>query len=376
MRKKIITIIIIVAILCVSGLVAWRLIATSPQPPINKPEEVSINAKEYIAENKDYEIQINYPARVSARDIVKLGVLVNGQIIEGDVPLKAGQYFKKGDLIVNIYDKDFKSNLMASKSQYLAILARALPDIKIDFPKEFEKWSEFFDKISLEEDLPNLPKINSTKEKVYVSAKNILSNYYSIKQAEIVLDKYKIYAPFNGVFKTVTKEVGAIATAGGELGTISSIDNLELSIGVSPLEAKLISKNKYVKINSEGGKIYKGRVVRVSQLIEQSTQRVMVYISLNEPTMDVIEGQLIEASLELNSLKNVIRVPREIINKYGQIYKIVDNRLYPIEANILINVGKYSYISGIENGTRIIYESLIEPKTGTKVNIIEKVQNN
>lgn len=375
MRRKIIAGLIVIAIVVVSIAISYSLINSRPIPPVNVPAELTINVKEYNTKNQAYVVDIEYPARVYAKNIVKLGVQVSGQILSGDVPLKTGQAFKKGDLLVNIYDKDILANLKAQKSQFLNVLAKALPDIMVDFPEQAPKWTKFFEDISLDEPLPKFPEIETTKEKVYLSVKGVISNYYSIEQMEIVLDRYKFYAPFNGVFTEVTKEVGAMASMGGDIGTITSTDNLELVIGISPIEAKLLEINKKASIISPTGITYSAKIVRISSQVDQRTQRVMVYMELSEPSQDIIAGQMVDVKITLNELENVIRIPREILNKDNQIYKIENSKLYPIDIDILLTIGKYSYIRGLEDNVSIIYESLVEPKTGTKINVIETVQN-
>ena len=256
MKTKIIKAIVIVAILVGSVVVANVLIKTKPITKIRKAEELVINVKQYEVENKDYDVIVDYPARVAAKYVVKLGVQVSGRILPSDVPLKVGQHFKKGDLLVNIYDEDIRASLISQKSQFLNTLAKSLPDIKIDFSSEYAKWSSFFENIILDEPLPKLPATNSLKEKVYLSAKGIISNYYTIQQSQIILDKYELYAPFDGVFRDVNKEVGSMSSAGSDIGTITSTGNLELVVGVSAVESKLIGVGNTVKVTaSEGNEI-------------------------------------------------------------------------------------------------------------------------
>ena len=102
----------------------------------------------------------------------------------------------------------------------------------------------------------------------------------------------------------------------------------------------------------------------------------MVYVSLKELSRDIIEGQMVNVEINLNNLKNVVRVPREIITNDEQVYEIVNSKLSPIDVNVLMNVGAYTYIRGLENGKKIIFESLVKPKNGTAINVIENVDNN
>ncbi len=376
MKKKIFVAVIILLIIGGSIAVTMGLIATKPTPPTKKPTELVINVKQYTVQDDSYSIDVEYPARVTAMDVVKLGAQVGGRIMDGDVPLRTGERFKKGDLLLNIYNEDIEANLMSQKSQFLSTLAKALPDIAVDFPQESQKWISFFDNIDLSKPLPALPEQGSTKEKVYIASKGILSQYYTIEQAEIQLSKYKVYAPFNGVFREIVKSNGSIAAANGDVATIVSTDLLEVSVGLTPTEAHLVNVGKKVSITAYDGTQYQGVIKRISPIVNANTQRVSVYIELHEPSLAIIEGQMVEAAIELNELKDVIRVPREIINKYGQLYRIEDNKLYATEVEVIMDSGEYSYIRGLDKGTKIIYESLIQPKDGTAVRVIEEVEHN
>ena len=74
-----------------------------------------------------------------------------------DISLKKGQNFRKGDVLVKIYNKDAKYALQARKSGYLNLLANILPDLKIDYPEYYESWVNFFESVKIDTDLPDLP---------------------------------------------------------------------------------------------------------------------------------------------------------------------------------------------------------------------------
>jgi hypothetical protein len=128
---------------------------------------------------------------------VNLSSEVPGRIVAVGVPLKVGQRFKKGDLLIQIYDTDARMDLQAKKSQFLNKLAQSLPDIRIDYNGRFDAWMNFFNAIDLEKDLPALPEITTGKEKVFLASRNILGDYYSIKSSEVRLAKLSSQASWN-----------------------------------------------------------------------------------------------------------------------------------------------------------------------------------
>jgi multidrug efflux pump subunit AcrA (membrane-fusion protein) len=68
--------------------------------------------------------------RLISNHKVDISSEVQGKILKGDIPLKTGQAFKKGDLLFRVYDEEAKLALRAAKSRFLTSVANVLPDIK------------------------------------------------------------------------------------------------------------------------------------------------------------------------------------------------------------------------------------------------------
>ena len=86
---------------------------------------------------------ISATGRLSSQEEVDLSSEVQGKYYRADVVLKEGTNFKKGDLLVRIFDEEAKNNLKASKSRFMNGIAGILPDIRIDFPESYTNMSIF-----------------------------------------------------------------------------------------------------------------------------------------------------------------------------------------------------------------------------------------
>lgn len=368
--KKIGVAAVVVAIIAGSAIVSYTLIMTKPSTP-KKEQSVNITGvRTEVADYQNHQLEINYPGRVESRASVKLTPEVTGKIIAGDVVLKEGNRFKKGDIILNIFSEDANVKLQAEKSLFLNTLSGALPDIKIDFPDQYDKWINFFSAIDLSKPLPTLPKLNSDKEKVYISSKNILSSYYNIETSEIILTRYQVKAPFNGVFTSVSREVGSLATPSAEVATIVSTDALEIVTGVFFADAQKLNKGAKVEIDAKSGKTYNGRVDRIAPFIDPTTQRVNIYITFSEPEMEIIEGQMLNVKLPSSTLSETLKVNRAAIQGDTLIYVVSGDTVEPTIIETVATTPEYSYIKGIKSGERFVNESLIAPYKGMKINTL------
>lgn len=357
----------VVAILVVSAVVTVVLINTKPETGKSSSRKSVLGVKTMPVKYGDYTVSMSYPGRVAAREILTLTSEVGGKIILADVPLKVGQRFKKGDIIVNIFDEDVRAAHAAQVSLFLNTISTSLPDIKVDFPQEYDKWFSFFSNIDIDKRLPELPKVSSDKEKVYVSAKNILSSYYNLRQREIVLDRYVIIAPFNGIYTSVAKEVGSIATANSEIGKITSTDMLELVVGVSRYDAQKLLIGTNVDILSESGKVYHGKVDRISAFVDPSTQRVNIYVVFTEPGLEIIEGQMLALSMPSMVLSDVVECARETIVGDSLIYTVSNGQLVGKRIEVIATTPANSYIKGVTLKDTLVNESLVSPYAGMMV---------
>lgn len=360
-----------VAVLIVGGAYGLfrYMVRTKPVAEINEEKRNLIHVKADTVALRDYDVSYSCFAKVYAGATVKLSSEVSARIVPGDLPLREGTRFKRGDLLVRLYDDDARAALMASRSRYMSLLSQQLADLAVDFPQEEAKWTAFFNSISVDRDLPDLPPVNSEKEKVYLSVRNVISDYYGVKQAEINLRKYAIHAPFDGVFLTVAKEVGAIASPGSEIATIIQTDRLELEAGIEPPYREYLYRGCPVTVEC-GEKLYRGTVDRVAPFVDEAMQRVKIYIRVEAPEESLISGQLYRIRVATTHLQGVMRLPREALFADRTIYLWADGCLHARKAEVVYVDEDYAYLRGLTPGEIVVAESLVNPYDGMEVQLL------
>ena len=296
---------------------------------------------------------------------------VQGEILPGGIPLKKGQRFKKGDLLVRIYDKEMEYNLKAAKSRFLNGIANILPDFKFDFPDEYPLVKQFFDDIKIDESLPDLPEINSEKVRIFLASRNILNDYFTIKSTEITLYKHWIYAQFDGTFADVMLEVGSIANRGSRIARIISTEKLELEVPVKVEDIAWIKANQKVEIVSEEGSMkWSGVVNRVADFVDPGTQSVSVFVKViptsNQP---LYEGQYLKAYFNGKPVSNAMEIPRRAVFNSNEVFIVVDGSLKKTTVNV-IKVNRETLIfDGLEEGTVLVTEPLAGATEGSRVEV-------
>jgi len=345
-----------VVLIAVAFGVSGFLIKSKPEPKKDEAKHNIMYVKAETVKVVETEAAMLYRGKVTAFDNVALAAEVSGKIMQGDVRFKIGESFKKGDILINIYDEDVKAALKSGKSNFLQTLSKILPDLKVDYATEFEKWNQFFRKVDPEKPLPALPQMNSDKEKVFMASNNVLASYYSLEQQEIKLKRYTIRAPFNGIFKTVKKEIGSVSSPGGELATLIRSDKLEVVVPVFPNDLQWIKKGDKVKIIGNNGVEQYASISRISGFIEN--QSVNVYLSYNASAQNsFLEGEYVDAVYG-NSIVSGFEIPREAIVDNNFVYELKDGKLRKVEIEIIRQLHDSYFISGIDGSKIIVTESL------------------
>ncbi len=345
------------------------------QPKKIQEKEVFRYVKTKPVKYESKEAIVISSGRVSSKSEVALSAEVSGKILPGNIPFKKGQQFRKGDLLLKIYDIEAGLSLKANKSSFLNILAGFLPDFKISVPENYEEWYKFFEKVDINKDLPDLPEIKSTKEKVFLSAKNILSTYYNIKSAESTFKKYSIYAPFDGAITNVNIEVGGFAGIGTRLGDIINTKELELDVPLKLEDVKWVKIGDKVKVeNNQSTASWNGTVIRKSGDLNIQTQSVSVFIKiLNNRQTPIYKGQYLKAYFNTLVINNVMEIPRNSVINTNEVFVVKNDMLVKKMINLIKINEKSVFINGLNENEMIVVEPLINANENTKVKILNNI---
>jgi len=358
MKKKILYgIASLVIIFLAIGFSAY-LIEAKPAPQKDNNKENIMYVKTRKGEITELNSDMVYRGRITAFDKISLASEVTGRIMQGDVRFKTGESFNKNDIIIKIYSEDVEAALKSGKSSFLQTVSRILPDLKVDYKEQYDKWVTFFIAIDLEKRLPELPEINSDKERVFLASNNVLTSYYNLKQQQIKLKRYTIRAPFTGSFKSVNKEIGAVASPGAELATIIRSDKLEVVVPVFPKDLVWIKKGEEVVITDNRGIEQATKVSRISSFVDEATQSVYVYLTyIATKNSKLLEGEYVDVNF--NSMKiSGFEIPREALVDDYFVYQLANNKLLKTKIEIVRVLDDMIIIDGIDSIKTIVTESL------------------
>jgi multidrug efflux pump subunit AcrA (membrane-fusion protein) len=372
-RKFFVGLVIIIILFVLAFMVSGMFSRMAETPEEKQKEAIKLYVKTEKVSYQTNDAKIIETGRLTSQQSVDLSAEVQGQILPANVILKEGTKFHKGDLIIKIFDEEAKNNLKASKSRFMNGIAGILPDIKIDFPESFQKYQDFFNSIKIDKPLPELPELDSDKEKVFLASRNILNDYFSIKSAEVRLSKYSLYAPFDGTFTAVYLEPGSVANPGSRIASMIRTDKLELEVPVRIEDAYWIQVGDEVEVSTKDRHFrWTGKVVRKSEFMDPSSQSIIVYVGLSSnKEKPLYQGQYLRAEFASKTIDNSMEIPRNAVFNKNMVFIVMDGKLKKKQVKILKNMETTVVFSGLPEGVEVVVEPLVNAQEGFNAEILK-----
>lgn len=368
--RKFITIGIGIGLLLLAYLVMQWMIASN-----KKPDQV---AKKIITtvfidtvKNQEIPIVIKANGNLVAKNKIEIFSEVQGVLERTSKDFKAGNSYTSGEIILRINSEEHYASLQAQKSILYNSITSIMPDIRMDFSPEYQKWQDYLTLFDFNKPTPKLPEINSDKEKFFISGKNIYTTYFNVKNLEVRLSKYTIRTPYSGILTEALVNPGSLVRQGQLLGEFINPNIYEMEVAINAKYMNLLQNgNTVVLHNLENTKTWNGKVVRVNGKVDQTTQTIKAFIEV--AGNDLKEGIYLEANLVAKSEKDAFEIPRELLIKNESIFILKDTFLDLIKIDPVYFKDKSVIIKGVKNGTRILSKSVPGAYAGMPVQIYKE----
>jgi len=365
-RKLILLIPVIILGLGIASM--FILSAMKSDQPKRMMQQRSKTVDAEIVDLRSIPVHINAFGRVTSSQPIQLYSEVAGIILNGDIPFQPAQSFSRSDLILKIDDRQARLALNSAKSDLLTALATVLPEIKTDFPDEYNIWQGYFNNCGFDKKLKPLPETHSQKVKLFLSRFNVHKIYFSIRDLEIRLEKHYFYAPFDGSIVSTSLRTGSTARIGNLLGEIINLEQMEVEVQVPVVDVQLIDANGSVKLTStEMPGQWTGRISRIGKVIDSRTQSVQVFISVDKhQKFPQFEGVFLEADIPGKSIDNAFSIPRKAVYNERNVYLVSNGKLEYREVRVAREETESIIINGgLENGDTLVVEMLQGIAPGT-----------
>lgn len=366
--KKFLKIFIPLVIITATAIMIYIIFVNPPQmkKEITKVSKIQVEVKNLNKEK--FQVFLDSYGTAQASTKTTLTSQVSGKIIFINENFKNGAYFKKGDLLVQIEDEDYKADVKIANAQ-LILAKQTLLEEQAKAKQAKEDWKKF----NIDEKPDNLvlrvPQLQSAI--ATVEAKEA-----DLQKAKLNLNRTKILAPYDGRVIEKSISIAQVISNNAQIGTIFSNDNIEVRLPIKNKDLNLIDINLDAKIefiSQLSNKIYEGKIVRSESTIDENTKQLYLIAQIDENISNLKIGEYLKAKIEAKKLENVIIIPNETIYQSSYVYVQKDGILEKRVIEISWQNDEYAVISnGLKENDNLILTTLGSVKSGTKVEIINK----
>ena len=372
MRKSLVSVGFGLILLIVGSFISNLIIKINKsEPTYNNNSLTSVYIK--VVKNNSNKIEIERNGKLQSSNRISIISEVQGLKKKNrNKSFKEGERFNKGETLIEINSDEFNSTVKQSRSELKNLIASVLPDIKIDYAENFNKWKNYFDNLSVEKPISKIPESASEKENLFLVGRGIESSYYKVKNLEERLSKYHIKAPFDGILVKGNISDGAFIVPNQILGEFIDPNNFEVGVDIPVNYLEKIKLNQSVSIISEGNKDNViGKIKRINRKVDEMTQTVKIFIEFNN--RNLFEGKFVEIKVPLGVIPESQLISRSLLindryvfvaNKDDKISKAYVQPLFYNKKNVIV--------TGLDDGTRLITSNVSGIYEGMKIKVVQR----
>ncbi len=305
--------------------------------------------------------------RVISNEQVDIISEVQGQILRGSIPLKPGQTFKKGQVLLRVDNQVSRMNIQSSKSEFINTLANMLPDLKLDYPDNFKAWETYYNNLDISKAFPKPPTPKSGQEKNFITSRGVYTKYYALLSEQENLGKHTIIAPFDGSFSEVSLQVGTVVSPGSRIAKAIRTDNLEVELPIDNGNLQWVANGDSVSLWSDDHRQFSGTITRIGNFVNPNTQSINLYVNVTPDKKNPLyEGEYLEAEVFGKALPKGMEVPRSAL-RGKTAFVVRDSALYSQEVEIIKTNPEHAIIRGLKEGELMVNEPLTSIQEGMPV---------
>ncbi len=338
--RRILQVLLPVTIVFVFAIAIWLIIASKVEPQQRKYAPPSPQVVVRKLAKEDFQITLHSQGAVRARTQSSLIPEVRGRIVSVSPNFQEGAFFEKGDILLEIDDRDYRTELTVAESA-LAQSELALLQEEARYEQARRDWDRLNPGKTATELTLREPQIRQARAAVASAEARVAT-------AQLNLERSKVTAPYAGRILTKNVDVGQYVTTGSQLADIYAVDFAEVRL---PLTASQIGYLNLPSIyrgsnpsiengprvtlsTSVGGQTHEweGRIVRSEGSVDERTRQVFVVAQVEDPYGASVPGRpplkvgtFVQAEIEGSTLKDVYVVPR-IVYRENSYVLIVDEK--------------------------------------------------
>lgn len=192
---------------------------------------------------------------------------------------------------------------------------------------------------------------------------------------EVMLNKMKLSAPFDGVAGSSNVNPGDYVTVGQSLVTVTDTKHLRIEYNVPEKYLPLLKVGQLVKITASAypGKVFNGQLTFISPTINAENRSIALYAEIDNTENLLAAGMFVEASQSLGNTEHALMIPSRSLMPVldgAQVYKIVEGKAFSVDVVIGQRTSdNVQILQGLTKTDVVITDGQMKVKNGAAVKI-------
>lgn len=364
--KKVIIPFIVIAI----GYAGMEVIASigneeTENPPIDTRPVVSIQPLEPI----DYTVSLSSYGEIIPLESTNLAAQVSGEVISWNENFVPGGLVKRGEILFTIEKDAYEAALLQAQANLSSAQAQLIEEQAQAEVAKREVRSISANRVT----------------DLYLRKPQVMSAQAAVKSAEAQLriaqrdlDNCVVRAPYDALI--ISREIGTgdFVTTGTLAATLNNVESAEINFPVAGFDQHLLPVNLAGSeaVVTVDNRSIKAVIHRDLGVVDQATRMSHLVARIDDPygmrsgKPLVKYGSYANIAFTGKTLKNVFRVPQELVNN-GKIWLLDKNSALQSQAiEVIREEGAYFFVRGDIAGANLVMTPPNYPLDGMKVKVV------
>lgn len=373
------------AVLMISLLMATWLVLQEEPALINQTTPPTMLVDVVRAQKSSATITVSAQGTAIPRTQTLVMSEVSGLIVAVSEAFVAGGFFKKGDVLVRIDDRNYQAEVKRAVAAVAAAETTVARETGLaDYAKE--DWERSKSVLSSSKAATELALRKPQMAEAFASLEFARAD---LEKRESDLDRTVIKAPYDGLVREKRADLGQFVNAGTPLASTFSVDVAEIRLPLPDRELPFLNLDEHqlrmglgprVELTAViGGSLraWQGKLVRTEGVFDERSRVLYVVAEVRDPynqrasiwPQPLRVGTFVQAMIAGESLSDVIRLPRSVLRGDSTVWTVTaKNTLMPATVNVVRADERDILISsGLEAGQLVCTSLLDNPLTGTPV---------
>lgn len=384
------TVIFVLPVLILGGAIIGSA-AMSALKPVPEEKEEAVKALPVLvdtATTQDVRLTVKAQGEVEPRTQIDIVPQVSGRIVTMSPKLLEGAQFNRGDLLFQIEPAEYDMRVIQARANVVqAETALAREQSEAENAKiEWQKLglTETPSPLTLRE--PQMAQARATLE----AAKAQLA------EAELNLQRTRVYAPFSGRVTQVFVDRGAFVTVGSRVAEIYATDIMDVALPLTNRDLReagltlgyQAARGSGIPVElsadvAEETRTWTGEIVRTDSRLAADTRVLFAYVEVVDPFgaasddgVPLAPGLFVDAQIAGQMIPNAVVIPRAALRGNDQVYVAMPDETLQIRPVSVLSSNRESAIlaSGIAPGDAVITSPIRGVANGMKIEVVERTQ--